>query len=139
MSEKVPDRVLVVDDERDIANSLKAGLELKGFTVDVFYDPVEALSKFRRGVYGLVISDIKMPKMNGFELVYELEKIDDSVRVIFLTGFVDMLKELTMLFPKLHVSEVIQKPIGIKDLVNKISTLEVGMKAKITESKSPAV
>jgi DNA-binding response OmpR family regulator len=119
-------RVLVVDDERDIADSLKAGLQIKGFTVDVFYDPVKALSNFRRGAYDLVISDIKMPKMNGFELVYELEKIDDNVRVIFLTGFVDMLKELTMLFPKLNVSEIIQKPIGIKDLVNKISTLEVG-------------
>jgi DNA-binding response OmpR family regulator len=133
VSERVPERVLVVDDERDIADSLKAGLQMKGFTVDVFYDPVEALSNFRRGVYDLVISDIKMPKMNGFELVYELEKIDDNVRVIFLTGFVDMLKELTMLFPKLHVSEVIQKPIGIKDLVDKISTSKVGMKAKVTE------
>ena len=135
MLERVPSRVLVVDDERDIADALKAGLQMKGFTVDVFYDPVEALSHFRRGSYDLVISDIKMPKMNGFEMVYELEKIDDNVRVILLTGFVDMLKELTMLFPKLHVSEVIQKPIGIKDLVNKISTLEVGMKSKVTEPK----
>jgi DNA-binding response OmpR family regulator len=135
VSERVSGRVLVVDDERDIADSLKAGLQMKGFTVDVFYDPVEALSHFRRGVYDLVISDIKMPKMNGFELVYELEKIDDNVRVIFLTGFVDMLKELTMLFPKLHVNEIIQKPIGIKDLVNKISTLDVGTKAKVAEPK----
>jgi DNA-binding response OmpR family regulator len=135
MSERALGRVLVVDDERDIADSLRAGLQMKGFIVDVFYDPVEALSNFRRGVYDLVISDIKMPKMNGFEMVYELEKIDDNVRVILLTGFVDMLKELTMLFPKLHVSEVIQKPIGIRDLVNKISTLEVGKKSKVTEPK----
>ena len=135
MSASVPGRVLVVDDERDIADSLKAGLQMKGFTVDVFYDPVKALSSFRRGVYDLVISDIKMPKMNGFELVFELEKIDSNVRVIFLTGFVDMLKELTMLFPKLHVSEVIQKPIGITELVNRIGTLEAGMKAKAVEPK----
>jgi DNA-binding response OmpR family regulator len=135
VSERVPGKVLVVDDERDIADSLKAGLQMKGFTVDVFYDPVEAVSKFRRGAYDLVISDIKMPKMNGFEMVYELEKIDDNVRVIFLTGFVDMLKELSMLFPKLHVSEIIQKPIGIKELVNKISTLEVGVKAKAAEPR----
>ena len=54
---------------------------MKGFTVDVFYDPVEALSNFRRGAYGLVISDIKMPKMNGFELVARLRGQDAMRRV----------------------------------------------------------
>jgi DNA-binding response OmpR family regulator len=126
-------RLLVVDDERDVANALKAGLETKGFSVDVFYDPVEALASFQPGMYDLIISDIKMPRMNGFEMVYEMKKRDNAVQVIFLTGFVDLMKEVNKLFTKLNVREVIQKPIGIRDLVDKINGLNIG-KPRVEES-----
>jgi DNA-binding response OmpR family regulator len=126
-------RLLVVDDERDVANALKAGLETKGFSVDVFYDPVEALASFQPGTYDLIISDIKMPRMNGFEMVYEMKKRDNGVQVIFLTGFVDLMKEVNKLFTKLNVREVIQKPIGIRDLVDKINGLNIG-KPRVEES-----
>ncbi len=130
-------RILVVDDEEDVANALKAGLQMRGFTVDVFYDPIKALANFQPAFYDLVISDIKMPQMNGFELVYELKKRDSAVQVIFLTGYVDLMKEVNKLFTKLNVLEVIQKPIGIQQLVNKINGLSLGMRAKVEESKGP--
>ena len=76
--------------------------------------------------YDLIISDIKMPKMNGFEMVYEMKKRDNGVQVIFLTGFVDLMKEVNKLFTKLNVREVIQKPIGIRELVDKINGLNIG-------------
>jgi DNA-binding response OmpR family regulator len=119
-------RLLIVDDEQDVANALEAGLERKGFAVDVFYDPVEALAHFQPGAYDLIISDIKMPRMNGFEMVYEMKKRDNEVQVIFLTGFVDLMKEVNKLFTKLNVREVIQKPIGIRELVDKINGLNIG-------------
>jgi|SRR5580658_3826521 DNA-binding response OmpR family regulator len=126
-------RLLIVDDEHDVANALKAGLEKKGFAVDIFYDPVEALASFQPGAYDLIISDIKMPKMNGFEMVYEMKKRDNGVQVIFLTGFVDLMKEVNKLFTKLNVREVIQKPIGIRELVDKINGLNID-KARVEES-----
>ena len=124
-------RLLIVDDEHDVANALEAGLEAKGFAVDVFYDPVEALANFQPGAYDLIISDIKMPRMNGFEMVYEMKKIDNSVQVIFLTGFVDLVREVNKLFTRLNVREVIQKPIGIQRLVDKINNLNISQKPRV--------
>lgn len=127
-------RILVVDDEHDVADVLKAGLELRGYKVDVFYDPISALAKFQPGVYDLVLSDIKMPNVNGFEMIYEMKKQDKAVQVIFLTGYVDLLKEVNKLFTKLNVREVIQKPIGIQQLAEKINGLGLGMKANAEET-----
>jgi two-component system, OmpR family, response regulator ChvI len=61
-------RVLVVDDEPDINLTFKTGLEAKGFIVDAFSDPVLALSDFKPGVYDLLLPDVRMPQIIGFEL-----------------------------------------------------------------------
>jgi two-component system, OmpR family, response regulator ChvI len=66
-------RILLVDDEQDITYSFGIALEDKGFVVDTFNDPQEALSNFKAGLYDLLLLDIKMPKMNGFELYQEME------------------------------------------------------------------
>jgi DNA-binding response OmpR family regulator len=65
-------RILIVDDEPDITTALKMYLEIQGFQVDAFTDPVNALVQFKAGVYQLLILDIKMPEMNGFELYTEI-------------------------------------------------------------------
>ena len=56
-------KIFLVDDEPDIANSLRLGLERKGFTVDVFTDPTEALAKYKPHHYDLLLMDIRMPKL----------------------------------------------------------------------------
>jgi two-component system response regulator ChvI len=61
-------RILVVDDESDLTKVSKLALEYHGFKVDSFNDPQEALTKYKPGLYDLVILDIKMPNMDGFEL-----------------------------------------------------------------------
>jgi DNA-binding response OmpR family regulator len=58
-------RILLVDDEHDIAFTLRIDLENNGFLVDTFNDPQEALSNFKAGLYDLLLIDVKMPKMNG--------------------------------------------------------------------------
>jgi DNA-binding response OmpR family regulator len=75
--------ILIVDDEPDITTVLKTTLEDNGFQVASFNDPISALENFRKRSYSLLILDIKMPKMNGFELYTKIKKIDDKVKVCF--------------------------------------------------------
>src|SRR5436309_4953894 len=86
--------LLVVDDEPDITLAFKMGLEDNGFVVDAFNDPLLALEAFKeqKKSYALALIDIKMPKMNGFELCKEIRKVNDKVKVCFATAF-DIQKE----------------------------------------------
>ena len=65
---------MIVDNEPDIASYLKLSLEDNGFEVHSFNDPILALDNFRKRSYDLLILDIKMPKMNGFELYTKIKK-----------------------------------------------------------------
>jgi DNA-binding response OmpR family regulator len=78
---------LAVDDEPDITLTVKAGLEATGlFQVDTFNDPELALSSFKPRLYDIVLLDFKMPKMYGYELYDEMKKIDNKVKVCFMTA-----------------------------------------------------
>ena len=66
-------KILIVDDEPDVTFTLKKGLEDEGFQIDAFNDPLEALSYFKAGQYDMLLLDVKMPKLNGFELYKELK------------------------------------------------------------------
>jgi two-component system, OmpR family, response regulator ChvI len=68
-----------VDDEWDMTSLLKKALESSGFSVDVFNDSERALKNFKPHFYDLVILDIVMPKMDGFDLYNELKKLDRNV------------------------------------------------------------
>jgi DNA-binding response OmpR family regulator len=118
--------LLVVDDEPDITLPFSLGLEDNGFVVDVFNDPLLALEAFkeRKKSYDLALLDIKMPKMNGFELYNEIRKVDDKVKVCFVTAF-DIQKEdeedLKDVATSLNQKPaIIRKPISIDDLVQKV-------------------
>ena len=80
-------RILVVDDEPDVAFAIKATLEESGlFQVDTFHDAESALAIFRPDLYDLAILDIRMPKMNGFQLCRKLREIDKKLKICFLTA-----------------------------------------------------
>jgi two-component system, OmpR family, response regulator ChvI len=87
MNKQKKRRILVVDDEPDNTSVFKIGLEDGEFEVNTFNDPLLALSAFKPHSYDLLILDIKIPTMNGFELYEEMKKIDDKVKVCFLTAF----------------------------------------------------
>jgi CheY-like chemotaxis protein len=87
---------LYVDDEPDMTTMLKMALERAGFTLDTFNDPLLALKSFKSNLYDLVILDVKMREMNGFELYNQLKKIDPGVRVCFLTASTEMYRKKLM-------------------------------------------
>ena len=115
-------RILLVDDDPDITFSFKIGLEDNDFAVDAFNDPLLALSSFKAGLYNMAIFDIKMPKMNGFELSGEIRKLDDKVRISFISAF-DIYKDnLKAEAPTLYEEKplIMRKPISIDDFVLRI-------------------
>ena len=115
-------RILIVDDEQDITTILKKGLEKYGYEIDVFNDPLLALSSFRAGLYDLVLLDIRMPKMDGFELYQRITQLDSKTKVCFMTAFEVYYDALKELFPDSYESLCfIRKPIAIQDFVKRIS------------------
>ena len=77
---------MLVDDEYDHNSIFTIGLQDAGFEVDAYYDPQLALSAFKLDYYDLLILDIRMPKIDGYELYDKIRKIDDKVNVCFLTA-----------------------------------------------------
>jgi DNA-binding response OmpR family regulator len=117
-------RVMIVDDEQDITTIFKIGLEKNEFIVTTFNDPLEALSKFRPGLYDLLILDVRMPGMNGFQLYQKIRDINNKVKVCFLTAFDEYLREFKNTFPFLEeVKCYLKKPITIQDLVKRLADL----------------
>src|SRR5919197_6740363 len=81
-------RILVIDDEKDNASVFRIALEDTGlYEVNSFTNPISALSSFKPNKYDLVILDIRMPKINGYELYEKMKNIDDKIKVCFLTAF----------------------------------------------------
>jgi two-component system, OmpR family, response regulator ChvI len=122
LNNNIMTKILLVDNEPDNTYILSMGLEDEGFKVDAFNDPILALSQFKRDYYGLTILDINMPKMNGYELYKEIRKIDDKVKVCFLTASEIYKDDLRMPPPGLldDVKCFIPKPLTIDDVVKKV-------------------
>jgi DNA-binding response OmpR family regulator len=120
-------KILAVDDEPDITRLCSLALEYYGFKVDTFNDSEEALSNFKPDYYDLVILDIKMPKMDGFELYDELKKKDNDAKVCFLTASELYYEEFRREeYHALDKNLFIRKPIDNEDLlkeINRIMTL----------------
>ena len=117
-------RILAVDDEPDITMFCSFALEYYGFKVDTFNDSEEALSNFKPHYYDLVILDIKMPKMDGFELYDELKKKDNDVKVCFLTASELYYEEFRRKeYNALDKSLFIRKPIDNEDLLKEVNLI----------------
>jgi two-component system, OmpR family, response regulator ChvI len=116
-------RIFIVDDEPDLTLAFEVGLEDNGFKVDAFNDPHMALTAFKNDPsYDLALIDIKMPKMNGFELYKEMTKIDDQVKVCFITAFDVNQGDINVLSSSDKKSvNVIRKPIEIEEMVQEIN------------------
>ena len=115
-------KILIVDDEPDVTGTFKVGLEESGFKVETFNDPEMALSNFKPGKYDILLLDIKMPKMNGFELYEKIRKIDGDVKtkVCFITAYEVYYQSLREQFPETKIECYSKKPIQITDLSKRL-------------------
>ena len=77
-----PRKILIVDDDSDLTSMFKMVLEMNGFEVDAYNDPLLALYDLKANSYGMALLDIRMPKMNGFELYKKMQDIDNNVTII---------------------------------------------------------
>ena len=122
----VKKRLLIVDDDVDITNSFSLALEDSGlFVVDTYNDPLVALSNYRPNSYDLLLLDIKMPKMNGFELYEKIKKLDNKVKVCFISAYDVDYTALEKQFPSLEIDclipkSIIRKPIEVSRLIERI-------------------
>ncbi len=115
----------MVDDEPDIINVVEMVLEDNGFLVDTYTDPTLALSNFKPGLYDLLLLDIRMPKMNGFELYQKMKEIDSNVKICFFTASELFYEEYRRLdaYPRLDKEYFVQKPCRSEDLIHKLNEI----------------
>ncbi|MDQ3868004.1 MAG: response regulator [Thermoproteota archaeon] len=116
-------RILIVDDEPDVNLALRIVLEENNFIVDSFNDPLLALENFEANLYDVLILDIKMPKKDGFELYKEIMKIDNRVKVCFLTAGDVNYRSLKDTFPTLSENQFIRKPIENTELIRRVNKI----------------
>ena len=119
-----PYRILVVDDEPDIMLSLKIVLENSGFKTQAFVDPILALRNFTTGSYDLALLDIRMPRITGLGLCKELIKIDNKIKVCFLSAISDY-DDFVKYFPPIKENQVIVKPVDNQTRIQRINEIMI--------------
>jgi len=121
-------RILIVDDDEDITITFKAGIEdsnnhndaNKRIEVHTSNNPVRAVSEFKPNLYDLVLIDIRMPNMNGFQLSEKILTIDVNVKVCFMSSAEINREALREIYPSLSLGCFIRKPVTIDYLLKRI-------------------
>ena len=116
-------KILFVDDDPDITWLSKTALERNGFEVQTFETPISALENFKPGSYDLLLLDIKMRDMDGFELYDKLRKMDNNISVCFLTAASEYYGNYKQRYPWLAKECFITKPVAFERLVNTINSV----------------
>ena len=83
----MPDKILIIDDEKELSDVLKKYLVLKGYSVTTAYNGKEGIAEAKKGGYSIIVADIQLPDINGVEVIRAIEKIDDKARFLIITGY----------------------------------------------------
>jgi YesN/AraC family two-component response regulator len=128
-SEIRPIKLMVVDDEKDILRIIKRDLEAGNnntFEVDTFYSSelaIRAFDNHPKDYYDLILTDIRMPKINGFELYRRIKEKNPSMKIAFITAFEINKEEFNKVLPSIDVKDFIIKPISMSDLSSKLKAI----------------
>lgn len=116
--------ILVVDDEHDIVGLMRRLLEGHGYNIVGFTDPISALKHFELDCkrFGLVISDIRMPQMNGYELVKRVKTLQPETKVILMSAFEINHKEFSKVLSSVKIDGFITKPASLKQVIHLVQT-----------------
>lgn len=114
--------ILVVDDEQDIVMIIKMALQRSGWAVNDFTDPILALEHFERHSkdYDAILSDIRMPGMNGFDFARRIKVTKSDVKIFIMTAMEISRSELEKVLPSVKIDGLIQKPVSMHMLVSLI-------------------
>jgi CheY-like chemotaxis protein len=118
--------ILIVDDEPDLTLTFKAGLEechcdgKRKFEVYTYNNPLRALSEFKPDFYDLMLVDVYMPDMSGFELCEKILEVDPNLRVCFISAAEVNIQALREVYPKLSFGCFIKKPVEMEYLVERL-------------------
>jgi len=115
--------ILLVEDEEPQIGILKKFLVNKGFSVIMADNGSDGLDIARNKHPDLIITDIRMPNMNGFELYRHIKEADPSVRIAFITAFEINKAEFIKVIPSVEVIDFISKPVSIANLKEKIRSM----------------
>jgi DNA-binding response OmpR family regulator len=121
-------RILIVDDNPDIVLTFKKAFEeanqISGkkisFHVNAYNDPLLALSEFKLDFYDLMLVDINMPKMNGFDFCVKILELDANPRVCFISSGLINQEALREQYPSLSIGCFIRKPVTMENLVKRV-------------------
>ena len=118
-------KILIIDDDPDVVLTLRMALEQNGFRTDSCSDPTLAYKNFRAGVYDLVLLDIKMPNVDGFQLYQKIKRTDSRVKICFLTAseFYDEEIRKEQGFDGFNKELFLRKPVEIACLIDTIRPL----------------
>jgi two-component system cell cycle sensor histidine kinase/response regulator CckA len=113
---------MAVDDEPDLLRMVELYLRQWGFTVDGFGDSIEALAHFKDNYeqYSLVLTDVKMPNMTGFELASALLKIKPEIKIVIMTAYDVMPRDLETLLPIIKYDDLLIKPFRLVEICNAV-------------------
>lgn len=125
--------ILIVDDEIEVLNALERLLRSQ-YRVATFSDPILALAYFKESPTHIVLSDMKMPQMNGAEFLEAVSKLNESTKRVVLTGFADITLAQQAI-NKGHVSFYLNKPWNNKELIQKLGHLVTELKHQTLKKK----
>lgn len=114
-------RVLIVEDEKDLAMILSEILEIEGYYTDVVYDGVSGLDNAMSGIYDIIIIDVMLPKMNGLQVLYEIRKSNISTPILILTAKSEIEDKVYGLDN--GADDYLTKPFNTKELLARIRAL----------------
>jgi DNA-binding NtrC family response regulator len=119
--------ILAVDDDSDIVTMLEQALQRHGFKVSGFTDPAVGLEHFKANCkdYVMVLSDIRMPGINGYELIRKAKEIDKQVKVVLMSAFEINDGEFHNMLPDIKVDAFLQKPFHIQQLNEVIEKINI--------------
>ncbi len=121
--EEVMYRIMVVDDNPSIVENLRLLLECENFEVEAYTDPLEALERLKCGGFDLVITDIRMPRLSGFELLEEARKVNPRLRSIIISGHYDDTSPIDAMLVKRYCDTAIAKPFSLVRLMHDVMLL----------------
>jgi two-component SAPR family response regulator len=125
--------VVLVDDDKGILTILKSKLEESNYEVHDFDNPLEALQYMRSmNSPHLLITDIRMPAMTGFDLAKQVNKDHPDMRIILLTSFEIHRSEFEKIFPSTKIDALVIKPVCIEKLIDAVNALMVSNISELT-------